>query len=158
MIIPGMERWSFFYVLSFWQREGGTKNINLYIPLIHILWKYGKSFPTAARVQQIYIAFDFLPNVRHLYLICYIITFLYISSSTFSNKRNALLCKNRVYCKNILNLLPMMTRSKNNIDTIFSLLRKMAQLHLERSRRDINSSSRQEDIETVSPTQSRLTW
>ena len=43
----------------------------------------------------------------------------------------------------------MMTWSKNNIDSIFSLLRKMAQVHLERRRRDKNSS-RPEDIETVS--------
>ena len=41
-----------------------------------------------------------------------------------------------------------MTSSKNNIDSILSLLRKMAQVHLERGARD-NNSIRQKEQETV---------
>ena len=50
----------------------------------------------------------------------------------------------------------MMTSSKNNIDSVFCVLRKIAQVHLQRGGRDSGDSRRQE-TDTVSPVMSRVT-
>ena len=50
----------------------------------------------------------------------------------------------------------MMTSSKNNIDSVFCVLRKIAQVHLQRGGRDSGDSRRQE-TDTVSSVMSRVT-
>ena len=49
-----------------------------------------------------------------------------------------------------------MTSSKNNIDSVFCVLRKIAQVHLQRGGRDSGDSRRQE-TDTVSSVMSRVT-
>ena len=50
----------------------------------------------------------------------------------------------------------MMTSSKNNIDSVFCVLRKIAQVHLQRGGRDSGDSRRQE-TDTVSSVMTRVT-